>query len=77
MAQSTGIRSERKFIRYSRGAELARAIHAMWGKNSITPYSLDRNEIIEERIHDLMAEFDLNIDERHHWARNVAKWEVS
>uniref|UniRef100_A0A6H1Z946 Uncharacterized protein n=1 Tax=viral metagenome TaxID=1070528 RepID=A0A6H1Z946_9ZZZZ len=69
------VRTERSFNHYSRGFELAKAIKQMWAKNRATPYISSRSETINQRIADLMVEFDLNLDEWHHWAKELSNWD--
>jgi hypothetical protein len=70
------VRPERTIEQYSRGAELHRSILAMWQANADTPYVQDRTAIINRRIDNLMADFDLTFDEWYYWSRLCAKREA-
>lgn len=61
------IRPERSFTAYSRGAELTRAIREMWKANRGAT-----NAVINARIDAIVREYDLTLDEWHHWARALA-----
>lgn len=64
------IRKEKSFECYSRGFELIKAIWALWDetdrilKSGVWPPS----KYINKNIRDLMAKFDLTLDEWHYWA---------
>jgi hypothetical protein len=75
MSDSTLVRPERSISGYSRGAELTRAIHAMWQANEATPISVERVSIVNQRIESLMAEFDLTYGEWYYWSRLCAERE--
>jgi hypothetical protein len=75
MSDSTLVRPERSISGYSRGAELTRAINAMWQANEATPISVERVSIVNQRIESLMAEFDLTYGEWYYWSRLCAERE--
>jgi len=66
---TTNVRTERKFETYSRGAELVRAIKAMWECNEGDRGRPDGNTRINTRIEALAAEYDLTSVEWIYWAR--------
>jgi hypothetical protein len=63
------IRPERSFEHYSRGAELVRAIRALWEANKAL--SPGQSGLISQRIEALMTEFDLTFGEWYYWSRQV------
>ena len=63
------IRPERSFEQYSRGAELVRAIQALWRTNRALPPGA--NAQIDANIQALRDEFDLTLSEWHYWAEQT------
>ena len=79
---SRNIRPERSFESYSRGAELLKAIKAMWEDVKKIPYTNpERSDLINRNIRKLMEEFDLTFHEWYHWSEiaygRVAKYTSS
>lgn len=65
------IRPERSFESFSRSQEL---IRATWAVNEKLPRSLpDCNEQIAANCERICQEFDLSIEEWHHWCRLASK----
>lgn len=60
------IRPERSFEAFSRGAELLRAIRALWARNARLPAGSNRE--IAEGVEGLRSEFDLTYAEWYHWS---------
>jgi len=65
-----GIRPERTFEQYSRGAELVRAIRKLWQENEKLQ-GFGRNHLVNDNIEALMDDFDLTLDEWFYWSKTV------
>lgn len=65
------LRPERSVDLYSRGAELTQAILKVWKDNDRVPYTDDRCARINANCEAVMVEFDLTMEEWHHWCGYV------
>jgi len=72
---AAGVRAERSFESYSRGADLVRAIRRMVEANRSARWELvdgrwsPPSAVINPRIGAIVAEHDLTVTEWHYWCR--------